>query len=116
LAEQTTWLIHIQQAPRQGLAAALGVDATLACGAFGQSVALLLDKDGLELLTPGSAQPEGDRNLHKLLQSLPLYEVERIYAVTPSENVLPMGELQVEAITAEQSRSLIANSRHVISF
>ena len=79
-------------------------------------MALLLEKDGLELLTPSSAQQEGDRNLHKLLQSLPLYEVERIYAVTGSETVFPMGELQVEAITPRQSRSLIANSRHVISF
>ena len=77
---------------------------------------LLLEKDGLELLTPSSAHPQGDRNLHKLLLSLPLYEVERIYAVTGSETVFPMGELQVEAITPRQSRSLIANSRHVISF
>ena len=77
---------------------------------------LLLEKDGLELLTPNSTQQQGDRNLHKLLQSLPLYEVERIYAVTESETVFPMGELQVEAITPRQSRSLIANSRHVISF
>lgn len=79
-------------------------------------MALLLEKEGLELLTPSSAHPQGDRNLHKLLQSLPLYEVERIYAVTGSETVFPMGELQVEAITPRQSRSLIANSRHVISF
>ena len=79
-------------------------------------MALLLEKDGLELLTPNSAQQQGDRNLYKLLRSLPLYEVERIYAVTGSEAVFPMGELQVEAITPRQSRSLIANSRHVISF
>ena len=53
----------------------MGIDATLACGAFGQSVALVLEGPGVELLSPPKEPVDGGRNLFKLIASLPLYDI-----------------------------------------
>ena len=106
----------MQRPPRAGIHASLGVDAALACGAFGQSVTVIFEGDGLELLIPQRMPQAGESNLHKLVLSLPLYDIAKVYAVAPANLQVDTGELEVDPITPEQCQQLIANSRHVISF
>ena len=124
MTDTCTWLIRIQTAPYVSAKATLGIDATLACGAFGQSVTLVLEGPGIELLTAPKEPVEGGRNLFKLLASLPLYDVERVYLLTENPNDGASGELlndelgtlKILPLTSKELASLIANSRHVLSF
>lgn len=97
----------------------MGIDATLACGAFGQSVTLVLEGHGVELLSPPKEPVDGGRNLFKLIASLPLYDIEQVYLRTENPSDVPKGEfdtLKILPVTSNELASLIANSRHVLSF
>ena len=102
----------------------MGIDATLACGAFGQSVTLVLEGPGVELLSPPKEPVDGGRNLFKLIASLPLYDIEQVYLRTEDPSDVPTGELlndeldtlKILPVTSKELASLIANSRHVLSF
>ena len=122
LPEGNTWLVIIGSAPYQSLRAEAGVDAVLGCGAFGQSVSLVLKSHGLELLRADRVAPEGQRNLYRQLTSLPLYDVATIHAYADSALLASLlgdegiEDLTVTAIDALQLRALIASSHHVLSF
>lgn len=55
-----------------------GLDAVLAAAIFDQTVSVLFLGDGVFQLCAGQA-PDDIRNQHKMLQSLPLYDVEYLY-------------------------------------
>lgn len=119
MTDASTWLIRIHTAPYVSPRAALGLDATLACGAFGQTVKLVLEGPAIELLKPLPATPEGGRNLHKMIASLPLYDVERVYLLSEDLSSIPdttFDELQITRVNNGELANLIANSRHVLSF
>lgn len=119
MTDANTWLIRIHTAPYVSPRAALGLDATLACGAFGQTVKLVLEGPAIELLKPLPATPEGGRNLHKMIASLPLYDVERVYLLSEDLSSIPdttFDELQITRVNNGELANLIANSRHVLSF
>mgnify|MGYP005716925291 FL=1 len=73
------WLITLSGAPRSVSAVRAGADLALAAGAFGQQVTLVFSGTGLELLKPA---PALDESLYRLLGSLPLYEIEKVHALT----------------------------------
>ncbi|MDG1066324.1 MAG: DsrE family protein [Luminiphilus sp.] len=119
MTEPSTWLIRIHTAPYVNSQAALGIDAILACGAFGQSVIFVLEGPAIDLLTPPQEPVEGGRNLFKLITSMPLYDIDKVYLVTDSPRQIPathFDELQVKPVNREELAHLIANSRHVLSF
>ena len=119
MTEQRMWLIRMQSAPYDDQRAALGVDAALACGAFGQSAAVVFEGPARRLLSEQAAPPGADRNLHKLIASFPLYDLHRVYAVAEHDSQLATeatGDLEVITISPADVSELISTSRHVLSF
>ncbi|MDG1493276.1 MAG: hypothetical protein P8M75_06700 [Luminiphilus sp.] len=119
LTDTSTWLIRIHSAPYVSPKAALGIDATLACGAFGQSVIFVLEDSAIDILKPPQEPVEGGRNLFKLVTSLPLYDIHKVHLVTDNPEEIPAShfdQLQVNIVTRAGLANLISNSRHVLSF
>ena len=119
LTDTSTWLIRIHSAPYVSPKAALGIDATLACGAFGQSVIFVLEDSAIDILKPPQEPIDGGRNLFKLITSLPLYDIDEVYLVTDNPERIPptnFDQLQVNTVTRAGLANLISNSRHVLSF
>ena len=90
-----------------------GADLALAAGAFGQQVTLVFSGEALTLLTP---EPDRHELLHRLLGSLPYYEIDRVYALASQNDaptyrddltVLPMS--QSEWTTAEAASDIVVN-------
>ena len=119
LTDTSTLLIRINSAPYVSPKAALGIDATLACGAFGQSVIFVLEDSAIDILKPPQEPVEGGRNLFKLVTSLPLYDIHKVHLVTDNPEEIPatcFDQLQVNIFTRAGLANLISNSRHVLSF
>jgi len=119
LTEARLWLIRIQSAPYEGQRATLGVDAALACGAFGQSAALLLEAAGRQVLQEAAPPDAADRNLYKLVASLPLYDIDTVYISGASGEDSPVDrpkDLRVVFVNSAEVAELVATSRHVLSF
>ena len=80
-----TWLITLSGTAGSAAALRAGMDLALAAGAFGQKVTLVFSGEGLELLKP---EPPHSEALHRLLGSLPYYEIDRVYALSPHDKAL----------------------------
>ena len=78
-ANSKTWLITLSGTTGSATALRAGTDLALAAGAFGQKVTLVFSGEGLELLKP---EPGHSEALHRLLGSLPYYEIDRVYALS----------------------------------
>ncbi|WP_167854867.1 sulfurtransferase complex subunit TusC [Mangrovimicrobium sediminis] len=73
-------LLVLRHAPYHGAAARAAVDLALAMAAFEQDVELLFLGDGvLQLLKDQAADALGRKSLGRILSSLPLYDIERVY-------------------------------------
>ncbi|GGW97449.1 DsrE family protein [Alteromonas halophila] len=51
---------------------------------FGHDIVVLFEGDGVWQLTPEQAPPKGIKNVGKRIKSLPLFDVEEIYACKSS--------------------------------
>lgn len=97
------------------------LDTALAAAAFDQPVALLFLGEGvLQLLPAQDSSAAGVRNLRKVLDSLPLYEIETVYvdgaaaaAFGLARDALPAG---AEWLDAADMRALLARHDHVLGF
>ena len=78
-ANSKTWLITLSGTAGSATPLRAGTDLALAAGAFGQKVTLVFSGEGLELLKP---EPGHSEALHRLLGSLPYYEIDRVYALS----------------------------------
>ena len=119
LTDTSTWLIRIHSAPYVSPKAALGIDATLACGAFGQSVIFVLEDSAIDILKPPQEPVQGGRNLFKLVSALPLYDIQKVHLGTDNPEEIPsthFDQLQVNIVTRAGLANLISNSQHVLSF
>ena len=105
-ANSKTWLITLSGTAGSSTALRAGTDLALAAGAFGQKVTLVFSGEGLELLKP---EPGHSEALHRLLGSLPYYEIDRVYALSTHDEalsfrddltVLPMTQLEWSAAAA----------------
>ena len=97
----------------------LGLDCILACGAFGQSVSVVLRDGAMALLEKNSDSPDVDRNISRELHTLPLYDIDCLYIVDNDTNAcaddIPE-DLEVHYINHEQFHELLSNAKHVLSF
>ena len=107
------WLITLSGKLQSTTALQAGTELALAAGAFGQKVTLVFSGEGLALLQPKPARHE---SLHRLLGSLPYYEIERVYALSSDHvalpyrddlTVLPMS--QAEWTAAEMASDIVVN-------
>ena len=90
-----------------------GADLALAAGAFGQRVTLVFSGEGLALL---KSKPDHHESLHRLLGSLPYYEIDRVYALGSHNEaptyrddlaVLPMSQAEWTAV--EMASDIVVN-------
>ena len=72
------WLITLSGKAQAPATLQAGVDLALAAGALGPKVTLVFSGEGLALLQP---EPERHESLHRLLGSLPYYEIDQVYAL-----------------------------------
>ena len=107
------WLITLSGKLQSTTALQAGTELALAAGAFGQKVTLVFSGEGLALLQP---EPKRHESLHRLLGSLPYYEIERVYALASDDvaqpyrndlTVLPMS--QAEWVAAEMASDIVVN-------
>lgn len=97
------------------------LDTALAAAAFDQPVALLFQGEGVLQLLPGQdSRAAGVRNLRKVIDSLPLYDIETLYvdaaaasAFGLQRDTLPAGALWLDAAGV---RALLARYDHVLGF
>ena len=80
------WLITLSGKAQATATLQAGVDLALAAGAFGQKVTLVFSGEALALLQP---EPERHESLHRLLGSLPYYEIDQVYALASYSEALP---------------------------
>lgn len=92
----------------------------LTFAAFDQTVSLLLLDDGVLQLLPKQAPATAQKNIAKILQSLALYDINRVYAdadamqrrgINPDDTVVPVTPVDAVAIAA-----LLLQYRTVLSF
>ncbi len=121
----TTWLIRLTSAPNFSSRALQGIDTVLACGAFGQSVTVVIEGEALELLRENLGAAPGERNLYRQIESLPLYDIDTLYVVThgsddgePARDWAPpeIEDLAVLSISRATLGNMIAKATHVLSF
>ena len=107
------WLITLSGKAQSSTALRAGTDLALAAGAFGQRVTLVFSGEGLALL---KSEPDRHESLHRLLGSLPYYEIDRVYALASYSEapayrddlaVLPMS--QAEWSAAEGAADIVMN-------
>ena len=114
-------LILFRRAPYgHGLARA-GYDFALAAAAFEQSVSLLFMDDGIwQLLPEQKPAAIGTKNIASTLASLPLYDIDSIYAEGESLSVrgLSPGDLRsgVQLLGSDETGNFIDGFDHVVSF
>tara|TARA_R110002110_G_scaffold405550_1_gene624771 strand:+ start:33680 stop:34060 length:381 start_codon:yes stop_codon:yes gene_type:complete len=97
------------------------LDTALAAAAFDQPVALLFQGEGVLQLLPGQdSRATGVRNLRKVIDSLPLYDIETLYvdaaaasALGLPRDVLPAGAQWLDAAGVQ---ALLARHDHVLGF
>ena len=108
------WLITLSGEARSATALRAGTDLALAAGAFGQNVTLAFTGEGLELLHPESGLHE---SLHRLLGSLPYYDIGRVYAVAPHDNAISFrDDLTVIPMTQQEWSAAAAASDIVVNY
>ena len=89
------------------------MDLALAAGAFGQKVTLVFSGEGLALLKP---EPERYEPLHRLLGSLPYYEIDQVYSLASNSEALTYREdltvrpmSQTEWTAAQKASDIVVN-------
>ena len=107
------WLITLAGKPQATATLQAGLDLALAAGAFGQKVTLVFSGEGLALL---KREPKPHERLHRLLGSLPYYEIDQVYALASNSwaltyredlTVLPMS--QTEWTAAQVASDIVVN-------
>ena len=74
-------LLVLNRAPYAGTLARAGLDAALAYAAFDQPVSVLFAGAGVLQLAPEQAPAGiGRKSLRRLIDSMPLYDLEAVYA------------------------------------
>jgi tRNA 2-thiouridine synthesizing protein C len=109
-------LVIVRHSPYSSSLARSGLDTALATAAFGQAVVLLFLGDGvLQLLPEQDSSAIEQRNVSKLLASLPLYDIESVfvdveaanrYRLDPDQSPVPATLLDTEGIQALIDRCL----------
>jgi tRNA 2-thiouridine synthesizing protein C len=120
-AARKTLLVVIRRSPYGSSLARAAVDAALAAAAFGQSINLLFLGDGVLHLLPGQESDAiGLRNSGRLLASLPLYDIESVYADGAAIDrygiELQAAPIAAEALDANGMRDLVESCHQLLGF
>lgn len=116
----TKHLVYLfRSAPYDSLVAQEGLDAIFAAAAFGQRVSVLFMDEGVFQLC-NNQQPQQQKSMEKMLQALELYDVEQRFVHSHSLKLRGLHPqdlcLEVAALDNGQTRTLIQNADHVLSF
>lgn len=113
-------LILLQSAPYAGSLARSCLDLALSFAVFSQRPQLLFSGDAVLCLQgEQNAEAVGRKSLRKVIDSLPLYDIEHVYVDESSLNQLGLSPNDFPAfavcVNSEQVRALINEASHVIS-
>ena len=114
-------LIVMRRTPYGNSLARASLDAALAAAVFDQAVTLLFLGEGvLQLLPAQDSTAVGARNVAKLLDSLPLYDIETVYvdATALARFAISSGDLQreVKLLNETEIHQLMSQHDHVMGF
>lgn len=121
MSKPTTWLVQLTHGLEGSDILALGLDCILACGAFGQSVSVVLRHSAASLVHEKAYDQTADRNFFRELHSLPLYEIDRIFVLaedvaTDTPKIEQLEDLAIDYISHKDLHLMISSSKHVVSF
>jgi tRNA 2-thiouridine synthesizing protein C len=114
-------LIIFRHSPYGSSLAGAALDAALASAAFEQPVDLLFMGDGvLQLQANQDSQRHGIRNVGKVLASLPLYDIERVYVDAEAAGRyrldLTTAPLATESLEPADMHQLMVAYDHLLGF
>ena len=110
-----SWLITLCGAPHCETSLKAGTDVALAAGAFDQKVILVFAGAGLELLKEEA--PRRCESLHRLLGSLPYYEIDQVHALTSSaQNMSFRNDLEIIFMTPKAWTVAAATADIVVNY
>jgi tRNA 2-thiouridine synthesizing protein C len=114
-------LMVMQNPPYQGSLARAALDVALSYAAFSQQPILLFRGDGvLALIEDQSPSAIGRKSLRKVIDSMPLYDIDEIYVDERSlqQRGLSRDSLPAfcRAVDPGQQRALVNRASHVLSF
>ncbi|GGA68832.1 sulfurtransferase TusC [Neiella marina] len=95
------------------------LDAALAFAAYDQPVRLLFSGQGIRQLLPtANAQDSGAKNLGKLFNALPLFDIDTVYVAADGLDSMAINQDTLignpELITSDAIRQLLLEATHVI--
>lgn len=118
--EKKQVLFVLQHAPLGGSLARAGIDAVLAYAAFDQPVSVLFSGAGVLQLAPGAdCQRVGRRDLRRMIDSMPLYDIDAVFADAVALSTYGLSDQLppfVERIDGDAMRELHGCCDHILSF
>ena len=119
MSDKTIWLVQLTSPPDDIKQLELGLDCILACGAFGQSVTVVLCDGAVSLLESDRESSAHERDIARELHTLPLYDINHLYILDAQPNAsthnVPV-DLRVEYIDHGQFHALLTHAKHVLTF
>ena len=119
MSDNTTWLVQLTSPPDDIKQLELGLDCILACGAFGQSVTVVLCDGAVSLLESDRESSAHERDIARELQTLPLYDINHLYILDAQPNASTHNnpvDLCLEYIDHGQFHALLSGAKHVLTF
>lgn len=112
------WLVIIATPPyTHALDSDPAVDLILAVGAFGQTATVVFVGNGLNYLSADVTVPEGHSDTRKLLKTLPLFDIDYIYALTDlDDSRLDEIDVAISAIDPQHAGHLVSLADNVVTF
>lgn len=111
-------LVVLNRAPYAGSAARASLDLALAFAVFGQAPKILFQGMGIWQLSDNQT-PAGRKSLRKIIDSMPLYDVETVYVCDSdlqnaglAPSMLPA---HAQSIDDNAVQKLRAGARHIVS-
>ncbi len=119
--DKKSLLVVVRHSPYGSSLARASVDVALAAAAFDQPVKLLFMGDGvLQLLPDQDSRAIGRKNIARLLASLPLYDIETVYAEAEAAARysidLATAPVAIQTLTGTQIHQLMASCDHLLGF
>lgn len=119
--KQKQLLVVVRHSPYGSSLARASLDVALAAAAFEQPVKLLFMGNGvLQLLPEQDSQAIGQKNIGRLLSSLPLYDIEIVYADAEAvaRHGIDLGSapLPAKALDAHAMQQLMISCDHLLGF
>ncbi|MEO0437370.1 MAG: DsrE family protein [Pseudomonadota bacterium] len=113
-------LVIIQGAPYQGYRAQAGLDAALSFAVFGKIPSLLFTGTGVLCLREQIGGSLGRKSIRKLIDSLPMYDIETVYVDEPSLHYWKLNATHLpsfaETVAADDMQSMHKSATSILSY